>query len=95
MMQGIVTHAPTEIGLDFHCRLRVLLFLIVSTFLIITLSIFSAFFLHRHLCSRRHRCLVSFKPHHLALNVYSRVSQPVGHKDFDVWRPGNVEIEYV
>jgi len=54
MMQGIVKHAPTEIGLDFHCRLRVLLFLIVSTFLIITLSIFSAFFLHRHLCSRRH-----------------------------------------
>ena len=38
--------------------------------------------------------VVSGKPRHLALIVYSRVSQPVGHgRIFDGSRPGIIEIE--
>jgi len=39
---------------------------------------------------------VSGKPHHSALIVYSRVSQPTGHgRIFDGSRPCIIEIEYV
>ena len=40
--------------------------------------------------------LVSGKPHHSALLVYSRVSQPVGHGlIFDDSRPDIIETEYI
>jgi len=57
-----------------------LIYRIVATFLIITLSIFSAFFTYAFMnpASYFFPCwlLVSCKPHHLTLIVYARVSQP-------------------
>jgi len=40
--------------------------------------------------------LVSGKPHHSVLIIYSRNSEPVGQgRIFDCSRPGIIEIEYV
>jgi len=40
--------------------------------------------------------LISCKPHHLVLIVYSRVSQPVGHgRICEGLQPGNIEIEHI
>ena len=41
----VIKHAQTDIGFDFDCRLCVLL----STILIITLPIFTAFFAYAHM----------------------------------------------
>jgi len=86
-----IKHAQTEMGLDFDCRLWVLLFLIAATFFIITLSIFSAFFIHAYkdlayfVNFRPCWLLVSCKSHHLALLLYPRVSQPEGHRKIFGW----------
>jgi len=63
-------------------------------------SYFSAFgklaYMNRAPCFLPYRLLVSCKPHHLVLIVYSKVSQSVGHgRIFDGSRPGNTEIEYI
>jgi len=63
-------------------------------------SYFLLFCMYVHMNSASYfvRCwhLVSCKPHHQALIIYSRVSEPVGHgRIFNGSRQGNIEIEYI
>jgi len=74
-----IKHKQTKMGLVFHCQLHILLFLLVTTFLIVTLPIFSALFTCRPTYMTLHFSsdflsgwlLVSGKLQHLALIVYA------------------------
>jgi len=51
MLNITIKHSQTETSLVFHCQLWVLPFLLVATFFIITIPIFSAY-LHKHMWTR-------------------------------------------